>query len=168
MKAGVAAQRAFVEASLEIEHVQEHLKADTTLQGLPQMDGQQTKAIAASIQALVAQQLRAMMDGWEQEFTPQESDREKESEMLPAEEGDDKGFQLTRGQKKNVRRRRADPSRMVDDSTIRKAAEKRPVSEEGTDAAEQEKEDAAAAKQTEASSETAQGSKPAAKARTSP
>ena len=168
VKAGAAAQRAFEEASLEIEHVEEHLKSDSTLQGLPQLDGQQTKAIAASIQALVAQQLRAFKDGWEQEFLPHESDEEKESEMLPAEEGDDKGFQLTRGQKKSIRRRRAGPNEMVDDSTIRRAAEKRPASEEETEAAEQEKEDAAEEKQTAASSEAASASKPAAKAKTSP
>ena len=151
VEAGAAAKQALEEANLEITHVEEHLRTDVTLQGLPQMDAEQTKAIAASVQGLVDQQLRAMIKCWEQKFIPEGSEEDQEEDV------DDRGFQknLSRGQKKSLRRRKVDPSSMINDSTERKSAEKRPADEETTKTAEEEKEMAAGA------------NKPAAKAKTS-
>ena len=145
-EAGAAAQKALGEANLEITHVEEPLRTDVTLQGLPQMNAEQTKAMATSVQGLVDQQLRALVKSWEQKFIPLDSEEEEE------DDGDDRGFQkkLTRGQKKVARKRRADPSIMIDDSTERKSAEKRPADEETTKIAEEEKEDAAGASKTAA------------------
>ena len=154
MKAEAAAQEALGDANLQRLHVDEHLRTDATLQGLPHMDGEQTKAMAASIRGLVDQQLRAMNKSWEQRFAKlkeETSDEEGESELIPAEEGDAAGYKavLSKGQQKKAaaakRRAKADPSQMVDDTAERKAAEKRPADEQATDDAEKEREAAATA-----------------------
>ena len=150
VEAGAAAKQALEEANLEITHVEEHLRTDVTLQGLPQMDAEQTKAIAASVQGLVDQQLRAMIKCWEQKFIPEGSEEDQEEDV------DDRGFQknLSRGQKKSLRRRRVDPNSMINDSTERKSAEKRPADVETTKTAEEEKEEAAGANQPAAKAKT--------------
>ena len=114
------------------------------------MDAEQTKAIAASVQGLVDQQLRAMIKCWEQKFIPEGGEEDQEEDV------DDGGFQnfLSRGQKKSLRRRRVDPNSMINDSTERKSAEKRPADQETTKFAEEEKEEAAGANQPAAKAKT--------------
>ena len=68
VKAEAAAQEALGDANLQRVHVEERLRTDATLQGLPHMDEEQTKAMAESIRSLVDQQLRAMNKSREQRF----------------------------------------------------------------------------------------------------
>ena len=52
-------------------------------------------------------------------------------------------MKVTRGQKKTQRQRRREADRIIDDSTDRKGAEKRPADDNATKEAEEEKESAA-------------------------
>ena len=149
-KAVNVVEKAAEEAKLDLKQVAEHLKSDDSLQRLPEMDSTHAAALAASVQALVNARVQEMAKGWDTLVVEEEGEDGEEAELLPAVEGDARGFQqiLSKGQQKKAaaakRRVRVDPNKMIDDTVERKGAEKRPADEQATDAAEKEREEAAA------------------------
>ena len=149
-KAGEAAMQAIDDAKISEENVEQHLKGDSSLNGLPPMDANQTKLMAKSISTLVEQQMKQMVKYWEERFVAQqpkakEEDEDSSDEELQAAEEGDGGIPFTKkmsqGQRKKWRKQRKEA--MIDDSSERKPAEKRPADEDDTAAAEREKEQAA-------------------------